>query len=147
MEIRTGQQRTAALLWGRADWRPQAYSGDQLISTNFSFFSFFRVTTRRAYTYNTIFNSHNMPKRGPENPLGEYSPYKRTKIVTEYDLGTSRKLLAEKYDIPYNSISGIVSRYRRQQSAVSLPRPGRPPVISDRALRQVIREIYRFLFI
>ncbi|KAL8366280.1 hypothetical protein RB595_004854, partial [Gaeumannomyces hyphopodioides] len=88
-----------------------------------------------------------MPKRGPENPLGEYSPHKRTKIATEYELGTSRKLLAEKYDVPYKSIHGIASRYQHQESATSRQRSGRPRALSDDDVQTVIAQIRRCPFI
>ncbi|KAL8357910.1 hypothetical protein RB598_002612 [Gaeumannomyces tritici] len=82
-----------------------------------------------------------MPKRGPENPLGEYSPHKRTRIATEYELGTSRRNLAEKYDVPATSVYGIASRYRVQKSATSRPRPGRPPLLSDENVQRLIAKV------
>jgi DNA-directed RNA polymerase specialized sigma24 family protein len=41
-----------------------------------------------------------------------YSPYKRTRIVTAYDLGVSPKEIALKEGIPAGSVRGITSRYR-----------------------------------
>lgn len=46
-----------------------------------------------------------------ETPKKHYSPHKRTRIVTAYDLGVSPKEIALKEGIPAGSVRGIASRY------------------------------------
>ena len=76
-----------------------------------------------------------------ETPKKHYSPHKRTRIVTAYDLGVSPKEIALKEGIPAGSVRGIASRYRVQKSAESSPRSSRPAVLSEREKRRIMRLI------
>ena len=76
-----------------------------------------------------------------ETPKKHYSPHKRTRIVTAYDLGVSPKEIALKEGIPAGWVRGIASRYRVQKSAESSPRSSRPAVLSEREKRRIMRLI------
>lgn len=49
-----------------------------------------------------------------------------------YNVGIPIKEIAEKEDMPYGAIYGVVRRYGHQQSAKDNKRSGRPPVLTDR---------------
>ena len=85
-----------------------------------------------------------MPRRSSRV---EYSPHKRTRIYTKYSLGLSKRLIAFEEGIPEGSVSGIVKRYREQQSARSQPRPGQPSQLTDRLKRVIFRIIEQDPFI
>lgn len=77
----------------------------------------------------------------PLTPRVEYSPHKRTRIVTSYNSGVSVKAISIKEGVPSPSIYGIIKRYRVQKSAKSSPRVGRPPSISIRDKRRIFQLI------
>lgn len=58
-----------------------------------------------------FYNNHKITPRSPRRPGQHYSPYTRTKIVTEYNLGQTRRTLFAKYSVPEGSITGLVARY------------------------------------
>jgi len=83
----------------------------------------------------------------PHTPYTEYSPHKRARIITGYDVGLTTSALAAKEGIPKGSISGIVKRYKRQRGGKSLARSGRPRKLSDRDIRAIQRTIANNPFI
>ena len=64
-----------------------------------------------------------------------------------YDMGMPPREIAAKEGVPVDSIRGIAKRYRVQKSAQSSPRPGRPPVISEREKRVIMRIIAQDPFV
>lgn len=72
-------------------------------------------------------------------PKKHHSPHKRTRIVTAYNLGIPPRVIAQQEGVLAASVRGIASRYRHQKSAQSSPRSGRPPVLSEREKRCVMR--------
>ncbi len=80
-------------------------------------------------------------------PNKHYSPHKRTRIVTAYDLGVPPRVIAAQEGVPAGSVRGIASRYRLQKSAQSSPRSGRPPLLSEQEKRRVMRCIADYPFI
>lgn len=63
------------------------------------------------------------------------------------EMGMSAQEISLKEGVPISSIYGIVSRYRVQKSAQSAPRSGRPPTLTDREKRVVMRLIAKDPFI
>jgi transposase len=74
-------------------------------------------------------------------PKKEYSPHKRTRIIVSLEAGLTPKEVAAREGIPVGSIRGIRSRYKKQTSAKSLPRSGRPPLLGERDKRHLLRLI------
>jgi len=60
-----------------------------------------------------------------------YSPHKRTQIITEYNLGQSAKVVALKYGCPPASVYKIAKRAQGQISCRSRRKSGRPPALSE----------------
>ncbi len=77
----------------------------------------------------------------PHTPNHEYSPRKRARIATSYELGLSRRELALKEGVNPASISKIIKRYKYQTSGKSLPRSGWPHVLDERDIRRIMRLI------
>lgn len=75
----------------------------------------------------------------PKTPRLEYSPHKRTRITTSYNLGLTARVVAFKEGVSPNSVSGIVSRYRVQKAAASSPRSGRPLTITNSDKNDIFR--------
>lgn len=61
-----------------------------------------------------------------------YSPQKRTEIVTAYKNKVSVQVLAQQEGVSRSAIYGIISRYATQQGGEDLPRSGRPLALTDR---------------
>lgn len=77
----------------------------------------------------------------PKAQKGHYSLHTRTRIKTYVDLGHGIRGTARKFGVSPSTVAGICERYEHQISAVSLPRPGRPPKFSERDKRHVLRVI------
>lgn len=77
----------------------------------------------------------------------QYSPHKRTRIVTKYDAGIKPSIIAAEEGVPVNSIRGIAKRYRVKKSATSMKRCGRPATITERDKRVLLRIIANNPFI
>ena len=90
--------------------------------------------------YSTSTN-HQNSKMTPTTPRAEYSPHKRTRIVTAYDLGMSAPTISIKEGVSPGVIYGIVRRYRIQKSAKSSPRVDRPPSLNSRDKRHIFQLI------
>lgn len=86
-------------------------------------------------------HSHNYVQMAPTTSRVEYSPHKRTRVVTSYDLGVPGRQIALNEGVSLHSIHGIVRRYRVQKSAKSSPRAGRAPIIKDRDKRRILQLI------
>jgi transposase len=89
----------------------------------------------------------NKPSISPRATQCEYSPHKRTRIVTAYNLGLSKRALWAKEGVIPASVKGIVKRYKTQKSAKSLPRSGRPRALNERDLRHIDNAITKDPFI
>ncbi|OAQ58126.2 Nuf2 family protein [Pochonia chlamydosporia 170] len=74
----------------------------------------------------------------------EYSPHKRTRIYMSHLAGNSYSRIANDEGVPRGSISGIIKRYRVQQSAHNCGRSGRPPTVSERDGRVIKLAVRRF---
>lgn len=79
------------------------------------------------------------PPSTPRNPRVELSPHKRTRIVSRVLSGFTHREVANAEGVSPGSVSGIISRYKRQKSARSNQRPGRPRKISARDRRAIMR--------
>ncbi|OAA34640.1 Transposase, Tc1-like protein [Metarhizium rileyi] len=82
-----------------------------------------------------------------QSPRVEYSPHKRTRIYMRYKLGETQRAIAFGEGVPLGSVSGIIKRYKQQESAQNGTRAGRPPTLTERDKRAIIRAIGRFPFI
>lgn len=56
-----------------------------------------------------------MLKRGPENPLGEHSPYKKVKIIIKYFISIFIRALTVKNDVFPNTAYSIIFKYNNQK--------------------------------
>lgn len=74
-------------------------------------------------------------------PRHEYSPHKRTRIAVLHASGTPIRALALQEGIPAGSVSGIIRRYRTQQSARSHQRSGRPGKLSEQVKNRIISAV------
>jgi transposase len=83
----------------------------------------------------------------PRGPNQEFSPHKRTRIVVGWSLGLSPQYLHAKEGVATGSIHGIVTRYRVQKSGRSLPRSGRPRILTESHIQRVLRLIDQDPFI
>ncbi|KAK3369117.1 hypothetical protein B0T24DRAFT_353659 [Lasiosphaeria ovina] len=72
---------------------------------------------------------------------GLRSPYKRTRIAVGVHNGKSKTQIAAEEGCSPGSVHGITKRYRVQQSAVALPRSGRPKVLTEYDKRHILRLI------
>lgn len=70
-----------------------------------------------------------------------YSPHKRTRIVTIYNKGMKAKAIGAEFSLSPGAIYAIVRRYRSQASARELPRSGRPLILDERYKRHIFRLI------
>src|SRR5438034_3699163 len=77
----------------------------------------------------------------PQTPKMEYSPHKRTRIASLYSSGVSAKAIATREGITPRAVYGISDRYRIQNSGRSQPRSGRPPILTERDKRAIMRQI------
>lgn len=77
----------------------------------------------------------------------EHSPHKRARIVALYEAGWSQRRIASHDAVSPGTIPGILKRYRDQKSAKSLPRAGRPRILTERAIRYLFRFIAQDPFI
>ena len=82
-----------------------------------------------------------------EGPKKEHSPHKRGRIVALYRAGLSAREVAAQEGISHRAVYGIVSRYDKQVKGRSNPRSGRPPKLSDRDRRHIMRLIEANSFI
>ena len=64
-----------------------------------------------------------------------------------YISGMGQSAIAAKEGIPIGSVNGIATRYTHQISALSLPKPGRPPIPTDRDKRSIVRIVKEEPFI
>ena len=84
---------------------------------------------------------HPMAPATPRQPKQEYSPHKRTRIVVGWSLGLTPQYLQQKEGVSPGSIYSIVSRYRVQKSAHSLPRSSRPRKLTNHHMQRILRLI------
>jgi transposase len=87
------------------------------------------------------------PPTSPKNRKKHWLPHKRTRIAALFSVGFSAAEIAEKEGLSRWSAYGIKNRYKVQKSAVSLPGRGRPPKLSPRDKRHIIRLIEQDHFI
>ena len=71
----------------------------------------------------------------------ELSPSKRAAIVALHDQGLSYQAIANKYGIAKSTAHYTYQRYQEHGTYKSLPRSGRPPIVTDRTRRHVLRDI------
>jgi transposase len=82
-----------------------------------------------------------------KTPNKHYSPNKRTRISIGFQNGKSKTQIAAEEGCAPGSVHGITKRYRAQKSAVSLPRSGRPKVLTEHDKRHILRLIKQDPFI
>ncbi|KAM7188478.1 hypothetical protein V8F33_010628 [Rhypophila sp. PSN 637] len=80
-------------------------------------------------------------------PNKHYSPHKRTRIAVGAQNGKSKYQIAAEEGCSPGSVHGITKRYRVQQSAVALPRSGRPKILTEYDKRHILRLIDQDPFI
>lgn len=71
----------------------------------------------------------------------ELSEATRGRILALYDEGYTYRQIAEKAGVSHSAVQKTVTRYRIHHTTASLPRSGRPPKISARTRRAVLREV------
>ncbi|VVT56489.1 uncharacterized protein SAPINGB_P005098 [Magnusiomyces paraingens] len=71
----------------------------------------------------------------------EYSPIKRARVYMKHEMGIPERRIALEEGISPGSVSGIIRRYPIQKDATSCARSGRPPKLSDRDKRAILRLI------
>ncbi len=77
--------------------------------------------------------SGNRP-RGPE-----LTPYKRGIVNGAVQYGATPKYIAAQERLPESTVRWTISRAPLRQNGVRKPRSGRPPIVTDRARRHIIR--------
>jgi transposase len=80
-------------------------------------------------------------KKTPKTSRLEYSPHKRARIATGFQLGLTPKALFAKEGVSPRTVHGLVQRYETQEKGKSKPRSGRPPLISPAQLTRIQRII------
>lgn len=67
----------------------------------------------------------------------------RRKVVEAHESGKGYKLISKAIGLPKTTIRAILRKWKRFGTVVTLPRSGRPPKISPRARREIIREVMK----
>jgi transposase len=94
--------------------------------------------------------NHKSIKMAPISAKQQWSPHKRTRVVTMASCARSYREIAAKTGVTRGSIAGIIKRYKVQTSAQNNPRisrPQHPHSITDRDLRHINMIITRDPFI
>ena len=73
-------------------------------------------------------------RRGPE-----LTPYKRGEIIGKYNAGVICQNIAHILETPKSTIDYTINQASTRPNGESKPRTGRPPKLSDRDKRHVIR--------
>ena len=73
-------------------------------------------------------------RRGPE-----LTPYRRGEIVGKYNAGVTRQNIAHILETPKSTIDYTIDQASKRPHGESRPRTGRPPKLSDRDKRHLIR--------
>uniref|UniRef100_A0A3B3DJG5 Transposase n=1 Tax=Oryzias melastigma TaxID=30732 RepID=A0A3B3DJG5_ORYME len=65
----------------------------------------------------------------------------RTKVTEIYQTGKGYKAISKALGLQRTTVRAIIHKWRKHGTVVNLPRSGRPPKITPRAQRQLIREV------
>ena len=71
----------------------------------------------------------------------ELTPTKRGKIVGMHEAGVSIKQIAKRQKVRRSTVQDTLKRWREHGTNYSLARSGRPPALSSRDTRQLVRDI------
>ena len=70
----------------------------------------------------------------------ELSKQVRDKVIEKYKSGLGYKKISKSLMIPRSTIKSIIFKWKEHGTTLNLPREGRPPKLTDRARRALIRE-------
>lgn len=74
-------------------------------------------------------------------PRKEYSPHRRTQIITAHKSGVPAATIAELHGISKGCVHAVIKRYKHRNGAENAPRSGRPPKLGECEVRKVLRLI------
>jgi transposase len=70
----------------------------------------------------------------------ELSKQVRDKIVGKYRSGLDYEKISETLNIPQITVKSIIKKLKEYGTTTNLPREGCPPILTDQAMRALIRE-------
>jgi transposase len=75
------------------------------------------------------------------------TPRKRNRIVARYNSSLSAKAVAHYEGVTEDHVRGVIKRFTAQDYSISRPGRGRPPKLSERDKRLILRKIGKNAFI
>lgn len=75
------------------------------------------------------------------------TPRRRNRIVAYYNSGVTAKAVAVKEGVSESHVRGVVRRFTAQDYGISRPGRGRPPKLTERDRRAILREVAKDPFI
>jgi hypothetical protein len=75
------------------------------------------------------------------------TPRRRNRIVARYSSGVSAKAVAAHEGVEEVHVRGVVKRFRTQDYGISRPGRGRPPKLTERDKRALLREVAKDPFV
>ena len=107
-----------------------------------------RVKTRTCQNTSPSSTTPIMSKRAPLTPIsGNKTPRKELNILTKGEilgqakLGATLTEISRNLNVPRSTVYGVLDRLHTTPSGVSKSRSGRPPVITPRAARTLVRTV------
>uniref|UniRef100_A0AAY4D5G9 Transposase Tc1-like domain-containing protein n=1 Tax=Denticeps clupeoides TaxID=299321 RepID=A0AAY4D5G9_9TELE len=65
----------------------------------------------------------------------------RDRIVSKHKSGEGYRKISAALDVPMSTVASIIRKWKKFKTTRTLPRAGRPPKLSDRGRRAIVREV------